>query len=208
MNRELPDRWHWTPLAVLLTPVRSQVAPEAIHDDWVYVGLEHVQSCTGEYSGVQAGSASIKSNKFRFEPGDLLYGKLRPNLRKCAVAVEPGVSSTDLVPLRPVDPTSGHFLALQLRSEPFTAAVMRMIGGANLPRVNIKDLFSLSLPTPPPSDAARLYALARSVAGLRTLQREIALSVDEVEVAVTAAALGYPMDSASGDLRAFPDSVG
>lgn len=181
MTWGLPEGWIWKPIAQSLTPIRDNAKPDEIHDDWIYVGLEHVSAATGEYEGVEAGTAGIKSNKFVFEPGDLLYGKLRPNLRKCVVANTSGVCSTDLVPLRPVDPAAAHFLAMQLRSEPFTASVMRMIGGANLPRINVKDLFTLALPAPPASEQHRFYAIANSLTCLRLAQRQLAAAVADVE---------------------------
>ena len=190
MTWKLPEAWGWRLVSEVLTPVKAQAKPDEIHDDWLYVGLEHVQSATGEYTGVEAGTADIKSNKFRFEAGDVLYGKLRPNLRKCVVATSAGVCSTDLVPLRPVAPEAAHFLAMQLRSEPFTASVMRLIGGANLPRVNIKDLFTLALPAPPPGEETRLFEMAESASSLRAALRALEATVTEVDRAAVAAVLG------------------
>ena len=194
---DLPADWQWKPISSLLTPVRRTAKPNEIRDEWTYVGLEHISPGTGEYTGVKAGSAGIRSNKFLFEPGDILYGKLRPNLRKCVVAQTFGVSSTDIVPLRAVEPNSAHFIALQLRSEPFTAEVLRLIGGANLPRVNIKDLFSLKLPTPPPEDAHRLYEMAKHLTDLRYTHSALGAAMADVESAMSAAALGLLRESKS-----------
>lgn len=190
MTWELPEGWRWQAVGDALTPVRTQAKPDDIHDDWLYLGLEHVQGATGQYEGVEAGGAGIKSNKFRFEPGDVLYGKLRPNLRKCVVASAAGVCSTDLVPLRPVRPEAAHFLSLQLRSEPFTESVMRLTGGANLPRVNVKDLMKLELPVPPSDEEDRLFEAARSASALRDKLRNLHAAVMDVELATTAQALG------------------
>lgn len=190
MTWDLPPGWRWTPLPELLTTVRTYVRPDAIDGAWLYLGLEHVEPGTGEYTGVRAGDADIRSAKLAFDPGDVLFGKLRPNLRKCVVARTRGVASTDLVPLRPVDPDAAHFLALQLRSEPVTAEVLRLVGGANLPRVPMRDVATLSLPTPPPAEAPRLHALARSAALLRHRQRELAATVGGLERVATEAALG------------------
>ena len=40
MTWELAGAWEWKPLGTVLTPVRTQVKPDEIHDDWTYVGLE------------------------------------------------------------------------------------------------------------------------------------------------------------------------
>jgi type I restriction enzyme S subunit len=206
MTWELSEGWRWQTVGDALTPVRAQAKPDDIHDDWLYLGLEHVQGVTGQYEGVEAGSAGIKSNKFRFDPGDVLYGKLRPNLRKCVVAGETGVCSTDLVPLRPVRPEAAHFLALQLRSEPFTESVMRLIGGANLPRVNIKDLLKLELPVPPTADEDRLFEAARSASVLRDKLRLLHAAVTDIELAATAEVLGLA-GQARADVRVFAKPV-
>jgi len=190
MNWELPLGWKWMPISSRVRRTSAQVGPADILPDWLYLGLEHVQSGTGEYTGVAAGTAAIRSAKFRFEPGDILYGKLRPNLRKCVVADHVGVCSTDLVPLRPINPDSAHLIAAQLRSELFTQQVMRLVGGANLPRVNMKDVLGLSLPVPPDEDSGRLHAIARSVVSLRQLQRSLESAVSAADGSATAELLG------------------
>lgn len=194
MNWKLPDGWSWTSVSEHLTRVRSQVRPDAIQENWTYVGLEHVSSASGEYEGIEGSGAGIRSNKFLFEPGDILYGKLRPNLRKCVVANEVGICSTDLIPLRPINPESAHFISMQMRSQPFTTCVIRLIGGASLPRIGVKDLLDMPLPTPPPEKAAELYALARSVSSLRTRQREAEATIDGIEASVTGLSMGLVSD--------------
>ncbi|MCW2831928.1 MAG: hypothetical protein JWP31_2620 [Aeromicrobium sp.] len=206
MTWDVPADWTWRPLRAALTSVTDQVRPAEFDDDWLYVGLEHVQAATGELRGVRLGSAGIRSNKFRFDAGDVLYGKLRPNLRKCAVAESPGVCSTDLLPLRPVDADAAHFLAMQLRSEPFTASVMRLVGGASLPRVTATDLFTLNLPAPPPGDAGRLHELARSMSRLRQRQRDLDGAVTAAVASATAAVIGLAPGLVEVSLTSTPDS--
>lgn len=190
MTWRLPPGWGWQRVDEAVTPTRSQVKPEEIPDDWLYLGLEHVHATTGEFRAVKAGGAAIKSTKFQFDDGDILYGRLRPNLRKCLVAAHPGICSTDLLPLRPVRPEAAYFIALQMRSELFTREVMRHIGGANLPRVNVADLLALSLPVPPPEKEERLFAAAASVLTLRSHLRAAQAAIDDVDLATTAHALG------------------
>jgi hypothetical protein len=80
---------------------------------------------------------------------------------------------------------------------------MRLVGGANLPRVSIKDLLSLSLPLPPESERERLNELARSMARLRARQRDLDGAVLAAERAATASALGLG-PAAPGE----PDALG
>jgi type I restriction enzyme S subunit len=190
MTWPTPPGWTWTPIGELVDATRTQVRADAIDDDCLYVGLEHVEPRAGLYRGVRAGSAGLRSVKLRFARGDLLFGKLRPNLRKCVVAEDDGVCSTDLVPLRPLDPDAAHLLALQLRSEPFIAEVVRRIGGANLPRVSVPDLLTLQLPVPPAGDRDRLHELARTATTTRQAARELTRRVEDVDRAAALSVLG------------------
>lgn len=149
------------PLGMLVTPIRLSLKPEQVPPDMQYLGLEHVSSATGEAAGVEAASAQLKSAKFAFEEGDVLYGKLRPTLRKCTVATQPGICSTDLMPLRPVHEDSAYLIAAILRSQKVTADISRLISGANLPRVNVKELMKISIPWPGGDQVKHLNDLAR-----------------------------------------------
>lgn len=59
------------------------------------IELEHIESETGRLVGY-TNSLSQKSIKNRFKPGDVLYGKLRPYLRKYYFSNIEGVCSTEI----------------------------------------------------------------------------------------------------------------
>lgn len=147
---------------------RSSVKPEKIHPGRQYVLLEHIASGTGEVVPVLAGESEIRSNKAAFQAGDVLYGKLRPKLRKVCVAREDGYCSTDILPLRPTEPHASFYLASILRSERFYAEVERLVGGANLPRVNANELLRLEVPWLEGEERRKFDELARLAAELRT----------------------------------------
>ena len=135
-------------LGDLCDPVREGIQPQQIQPDSQYVGLEHIRPGTGSWTSIPSEEAALRSAKNTFEPGDLLYGKLRPNLRKCVVVDISGVCSTDIVVLRPRDPKIAHYLALQMRSQAFADEASRHIGGANLPRIRVGDLMEICVPMP------------------------------------------------------------
>src|SRR3970040_384380 len=65
----------------------------------LYVGLEHLAS--GFPALVGRGSESeVRSGKTAFRKGDVLFGKLRPYLRKSALVSEDGICSTDILVFR------------------------------------------------------------------------------------------------------------
>lgn len=158
--------------------VRTSVRPESIDTSRDYVLLEHIVARTGEVAPVAAGDYDIRSPKYEYEAGDVLYGKLRPNLRKACVAPRTGYCSTDILPLRPRVPSSSFYLASILRSERFYAEVERLVSGANLPRVNPQELLDLEIPWLDDAARAKSNDLARIASELRT---EIAVMSGRLE---------------------------
>ena len=115
-----------------------------------YIGLENIEADKGVLAGdINAQYGNIKSAKSRFEPGQILYGKLRPNLNKVYYSTISGVCSTDIYVFKAKENISGKFLAEMLRSSPFNTEVLKGLGGAQLPRVSFDYLSGLILPLPP-----------------------------------------------------------
>ena len=61
-----------------------------------YIGLEHIEQETLRISGY-GDSSQVQSNKYKFESGDILFGKLRPYFRKVVKPKFSGVCSTDIM---------------------------------------------------------------------------------------------------------------
>jgi len=93
--------WPTVQLDTVTVLDRQSVHPDEAHLDTPYVGLEHVDGegkidCTETVA-----SAELKSNKFRFTDRHVLFGKLRPYLRKIARPTTSGICSTDIIPILP-----------------------------------------------------------------------------------------------------------
>ncbi|WP_405215994.1 hypothetical protein [Agrococcus sp. Ld7] len=174
------------PLHAVVAPVRSGVKPEQMQVQWQYILLEHISQGTGEVVEARVGDYEVKSAKVRFEAGDILYGKLRPQLRKCCVAVEPGACSTDIAPLRPLFDDSAYYLAAVLRSADFTQKVQRLVAGANLPRVNVRELLALEIPWPEEvAELSRRNRLAVETIDLRAEAAKFTADLRRLELSVT-----------------------
>jgi type I restriction enzyme, S subunit len=63
-----------------------------------YIGLEHMAQGKPFLIDTALSSASVSTNCV-FEPGDILFGKLRPNLKKSIRVDFPGYCSTDILVL-------------------------------------------------------------------------------------------------------------
>ena len=112
-----------------------------------YVGLENIESQTGVLLGdIQSDFSMIKSNKNVFRRGDILYGKLRPNLNKAHLANIDGICSTDILVLRPYNPNVATFYKHYFLSEAFNSEVVKTVSGQQLPRTSWEKINRILVP--------------------------------------------------------------
>ena len=115
---------------LIADPVRPGAQPDAL-----YLGLEHL--APGRLVRVGGGKASeMRSNTSAFQPGDVLYGKLRPYLDKAALADEPGVCTTELLVLRAKANVDPRFLAAAVHSPSFLEYAVAGTTGVQHPRTS------------------------------------------------------------------------
>ncbi|MGB4466769.1 MAG: restriction endonuclease subunit S [Azovibrio sp.] len=109
-----------------------------------YVGLENIPSRGARLIGWSLASSSISTNSI-FQAGDVLFGKLRPNLRKCVVAPFDGYCSTDILVLRANTGVDPSFAGKVLRTEQVGAAAEMTSVGTKMPRTSWKQLSELEV---------------------------------------------------------------
>ena len=125
------------------------IDPTKASGDVFYVGLENIESNTGKLVGNPLTQYStIKSNKNVYKKGDLLYGKLRPNLNKLYVAQEDGICSTDILVFRCNDAELNKFYAYYLRTKKFNDEVVKTVSGQQLPRTKWSLIETIKVPVP------------------------------------------------------------
>lgn len=147
---DIDPEWEKEELSNLLERVSDQIDPKNKTGDVFYVGLENIESGLGTIAGDPITKYDdIKSLKNIFKKGDILYGKLRPNLNKVWVADRDGICSTDILVFRGRSKTITNFYWYLMLSEKFVREVMTGIKGAQLPRVGFEHLKNLILPLPP-----------------------------------------------------------
>jgi excisionase family DNA binding protein len=119
----------------------------------LYTGLANIESGSGVAYQVPTPANSLKSAVRRYEPGDIIFAKMRPNLRKVALMNFPegGYVSPECVVLtvreknrQPIiDPL---VLSILLRSELVYGQVMHLIAGIGRPRLSTSDLRRVLIP--------------------------------------------------------------
>ena len=131
---------------------KEAVLPRTLKGPITYVGLENITQNTGQLTRqvLVDDPSEIKSAKNVFCNGDILYGRLRPNLNKVWLADRQGICSTDIIVIRP---SNGNALpalyARILRGAALNAAVMQRVSGAQLPRISWGQFEKLQVPLPP-----------------------------------------------------------
>lgn len=110
-----------------------------------FVGLQHVESHTGRRIG-ELPLGGEKGRKFRFRPGDVVYGYLRPYLNKVWVADRHGLCSVDQYVLRVRNGFSPALVGHALRSRSFLDEAIRLTHSLQLPRLRSGLLAKIEIP--------------------------------------------------------------
>ncbi len=130
----------------------TTVDPKMLKGPLTYIGLQNIEGFSGEIQGdiVLENPADIKSLKNTFSSGDILYGRLRPNLNKVWQANQSGICSTDIFVIQPsTENVLPRFYSYIMRSKPFNDAVVAQVAGAQLPRIGWAAFSELRIPLPP-----------------------------------------------------------
>ena len=184
----------------LAREVRRSVEPAGAPErNEHYVGLENVAQDTGELVGRDPGATRIPRSRCKaFEPGDVLYGRLRPYLNKVYLEPadgRPGLCSPEFLVLRPrLARVDAGFLRAILASRYVLDPICGHQSGTTLPRVSAPDLLALEVPLPPLADQrrfseflaagrARVRALReRALALQRELDAELLLAIEQTRL--------------------------
>ena len=117
----------------------------SLSQDNIYIGMENIDGCTGEYCPSKE-KESI-SSAAKFKDGDILFPKLRPYLNKVYRAQFDGCCSTEfhVFEAHDIDP---DFLTIVLRSNMILAQTKHLMTGNTLPRLQTTDIDNLIIPCP------------------------------------------------------------
>ena len=130
---------------MLCENIRQSSLGRELDNDQRVVGLEHMVS--GKVLQEQFGDCTAVSGSVtKFIKGDVLYGKLRPNLRKVSIATFDGFCTTEILVLRPNGTYSSEYLHAILSSKFVLNEVLRYAKGTKMPRVNPGDLLAIHVP--------------------------------------------------------------
>ena len=130
-------------------------------DSTPYLGLKHMPE--GSVSLDNWGQAKeVSSTKYKYERGDILFGRLRPYFCKVGIAPTNGVSSTDIQIIAPKDESFWReFILCWLSDSEFIDYCEKVSTGTRMPRVGWKDMCEYNIPIPPTESVLRFSRCAR-----------------------------------------------
>ena len=114
-----------------------------------FITLEHINSVTGDLVDEFEWEKKKSSEYYLFEPGDVLFGKLRPYLRKYYYVDKSGCCGTDLMVLRPKSDVTSEYLYYFLHSEDFIQFTDANSHGVKMPRTSWRKISSAHFRLPP-----------------------------------------------------------
>lgn len=160
--------WPSLPLKEV-APARSPESAFAPDERVWHVTLDQIESNTGAVVNKKyapASEAGTSTNTFDEE--NVLYSKLRPYLNKVVCPTEPGIATTELIPLRPrKDLISRKFLTYYLRSNHFLGFANVAVAGVKMPRIIMAKFWEHRVPLPPPSEQRRIVEILDQADALR-----------------------------------------
>jgi restriction endonuclease S subunit len=155
---ELPKGWEWVRLGEVTNYAYNEtLKPDEIDEEEWVLELEDIEKDTSRLIQViRNKDRKSKSNKNRFYKGDVLYGKLRPYLKKVLVAPEDGVCSTEIIPFRGYGNIESRYIMYIMKSPYIDKIVNSITHGMNMPRLGTKNALELLIPLPPINEQKRI----------------------------------------------------
>ncbi len=181
---QLPTLWHRARFGDVLQIEETKIDPSICPDrGYYYIGMEDIESNTGQLSNqiTTTFGNDIKSPKNSFNKGDVLYGRLRPNLNKVFLAKSDGICSTEIWVLRPCSLLNPAFLAFYLRSTLVCDRLTQSAIGGQLPRVPKEAFIRVPIPIPPLPEQQRIVEILQQADDLRRQRREVTEQIIRVK---------------------------
>ena len=119
------------------------------------IDLEHIEQNTGRIIGYTEIKSS-SSSKNHFKPNDILFGKLRPYLRKYWLAEFEGACTSELLILRATDGFDPKFLFFLVQQDRFIQNAIVNSFGTKMPRTNWKAIADYPIAVPSLSEQNKI----------------------------------------------------
>jgi type I restriction enzyme, S subunit len=166
MSSDLIEHTNLAPLGEVVSIDAKLADPKRLeYHSLPYVDIESIQSRTGDVRDLSSvGESAPISSKYLFTPEEVIYSKIRPELRKVAFPKVFGMCSADAYPLRVGQRMLPEFLLEVLLTERFSLAAIEKSGRTKMPKINRNELLSIEVPVP---DMTTQRAVSETLGALR-----------------------------------------
>ena len=146
-----------------------------------YIGMENIESGTGNLIGYGA-TDNVLSSTFFFKKGEVLYGRLRPYLKKVYIAEFDGCCSTEIFPIKTNGVLSGLIKYWFLTDE-ITNKINDTSAGCRMPRGNMNEVlqFHLYIPSDKQSQMQIVSHLDKLSSKVRAIEEKYQKMVEECD---------------------------
>lgn len=164
----------------------KDVAPESPSKESVdgrvwLLNLDMIESNTGKVIEKVYEDSENALSVQPFDEGNVLFSKLRPYLNKVVIPDEPGLATTELVPLRPKgDILNKIFFSHLLRGDQFVNFANDIAGGTKMPRMPLSELRKFECILPPMEEQMKFVAIAELADKSKFELRKSIEAIDQV----------------------------
>lgn len=139
------NNWRNFELGEIIEIKKDKYNPKKEHENYPCIELEHINQVTGTING-HTKSTEQSSIKNKFSKGDVLYGKLRPYLRKYYLCEFDGVCSSEIWVLNGKK-VENEFLYYLIQDDIFNS-IANVSTGSKMPRADwsFMEVYPFSIP--------------------------------------------------------------
>ena len=141
------DSWQSYEFSSIAKLSKDKFDPKKEKDNAVCIELEHISKETGRLIGSTNSDIQL-STKTVFKKGQVLFGKLRPNLKKYIYCAFDGVCSSEIWVLAPQRNIYPKFLFYLVQQEKFIASAC-IVSGSKMPRADWNYVSNIPFSIPP-----------------------------------------------------------
>ncbi len=147
----IPSHWTVLQFRYCASIANGQVDPRhASFRNVALIAPNHIESGTGRLLFTETvDQQEAISGKYPFRAGDVLYSKIRPELRKACLAADDGLCSADMYPISAKRNITPSYLLAVLLSDSFTQFTVVTSERVAMPKINREDLNACRLMLPP-----------------------------------------------------------
>lgn len=148
---EIPEGWK----IGKFSDVANNMTKKYSHESGRCIELEHVDQVTGRILGYD--DISQKSSvKNHFQKGDVLFGKLRPYLRKYWLSEFEGGCTTELMVFRAKTNSNSKFIFYTVQLDAFIDNAVSKSFGSKMPRTSWSIVSDFTVPIPPKEEQIKI----------------------------------------------------